>query len=50
MPWSSLETLAISGLPLDRRDEVHAPADGRGVALRHALGDFAAVGRRQLVA
>jgi phenylpropionate dioxygenase-like ring-hydroxylating dioxygenase large terminal subunit len=46
----SQETLAIGGLPLDRRDEVHVPADGRGVALRHALGDFAASGRRQLVA
>ena len=46
----SQETLAISGLPLDRRDEVHVPADARGVALRQALCDFAAVGRRQLAA
>jgi hypothetical protein len=46
----SQETLAVSGLPLDRRDEVHVPADGRGVALRQALCDFTAVGRRQLAA
>ena len=46
----SQETLAVRGLPLDRRDEVHVPADGRGVALRQALGDFAVVGRRQLAA
>jgi phenylpropionate dioxygenase-like ring-hydroxylating dioxygenase large terminal subunit len=44
------ETLAVSGLPLDRRDEVHVPADGRGVALRQALCDFMVVGRRQLAA
>jgi phenylpropionate dioxygenase-like ring-hydroxylating dioxygenase large terminal subunit len=46
----SQETLAISGLPLDRRDEVHVPADGRGTALRQALCDFTAIGRRQLAA
>ncbi|TFV67175.1 (2Fe-2S)-binding protein [Blastococcus sp. CT_GayMR20] len=46
----SQETLAVRGLPLDRRDEVHVPADGRGVALRQALCDFMAVGRRQLAA
>jgi phenylpropionate dioxygenase-like ring-hydroxylating dioxygenase large terminal subunit len=46
----SQETLAVRGLPLDRRDEVHVPADGRGVALRQALCDFTAVGRRQLAA
>jgi phenylpropionate dioxygenase-like ring-hydroxylating dioxygenase large terminal subunit len=46
----SQETLAVSGLPLDRRDEVHVPADGRGVALRQALCDFSAVGRRQQAA
>ncbi len=46
----SQETLSVSGLPLDRRDEVHVPADGRGVALRRALCDFTAVGRRQLAA
>jgi phenylpropionate dioxygenase-like ring-hydroxylating dioxygenase large terminal subunit len=46
----SQERLAVSGLPLDRRDEVHVPADGRGVALRQALCDFIAVGRRQLAA
>ncbi|HYH26040.1 MAG TPA: Rieske 2Fe-2S domain-containing protein [Blastococcus sp.] len=43
----SQETLAISGLPLDPRDEVHVPADRLGVALRHALCDFAAAARRQ---
>jgi phenylpropionate dioxygenase-like ring-hydroxylating dioxygenase large terminal subunit len=46
----SQETLAISGLPLDRRDEVHVPADGRGTALRQALCDFMAESRRQLAA
>jgi len=43
----SQAALALSGLPLDLRDEVHVPADRRGVALRRALGDFAAVGRRR---
>ena len=46
----SQETLAVPGLPLDRRDEVHVPADARGVALRHALCDFMSLGRRQLAA
>jgi phenylpropionate dioxygenase-like ring-hydroxylating dioxygenase large terminal subunit len=46
----SQETLAVPGLPLDRRDEVHVPADARGVALRQALCDFMAEGRRQLAA
>jgi phenylpropionate dioxygenase-like ring-hydroxylating dioxygenase large terminal subunit len=46
----SQEALALTGLPLDRRDEVHVPADARGVALRQALCDFAVVGRRQLAA
>ncbi|RZU33959.1 Rieske 2Fe-2S domain-containing protein [Blastococcus saxobsidens] len=43
----SQETLAISGLPLDPRDEVHVPADRSGVALRQALCEFMAAGRRQ---
>jgi phenylpropionate dioxygenase-like ring-hydroxylating dioxygenase large terminal subunit len=42
----SQAALALSGLPLDPRDEVHVPADRRGVALRQALCDFATVGRR----
>ena len=46
----SQAALALDGLPLDRRDEVHVPADGRGLALREALSSFAAAGRRQLVA
>jgi phenylpropionate dioxygenase-like ring-hydroxylating dioxygenase large terminal subunit len=46
----SQATLAVTGLPLDRRDEVHAPADRLGVALRHALCDFMAVGRGRLAA
>ena len=37
-----------AGLPLDLRDEVHVPADRLGVALRQALCDFAAVGRRRV--
>jgi phenylpropionate dioxygenase-like ring-hydroxylating dioxygenase large terminal subunit len=44
---SSQGTLAISGLPLDPRDEVHVPADRLGVALRQALGDFLALHRRR---
>jgi hypothetical protein len=43
----SQAALAVSGLPLDLRDEVHVPADRLGVALRQALCDFATVGRRQ---
>lgn len=43
----SQEALALPGLPLDLRDEVHVPADRLGVALRQALSDFRAVGRRQ---
>ncbi|MCW2578666.1 MAG: Rieske (2Fe-2S) iron-sulfur domain protein [Blastococcus sp.] len=46
----SQAALALDGLPLDRRDEVHVPADGRGLALRQALCAFAAAGRRQLAA
>jgi phenylpropionate dioxygenase-like ring-hydroxylating dioxygenase large terminal subunit len=46
----SQAALAVTGLPLDRRDEMHVPADGLGVALRHALCDFMAVGRQQLAA
>jgi len=46
----SQAALAIAGLPLDLRDEVHVPADRLGVALRQALCDFAIVGRRQEVA
>ena len=46
----SQEMLAVSGLQLDRRDEVHVPGDARGVALRQALCDFMAEGRRQLAA
>jgi phenylpropionate dioxygenase-like ring-hydroxylating dioxygenase large terminal subunit len=41
----SQETLALEGLPLDRRDEVHVAADGRGVALRQALCDFSVAAR-----
>jgi hypothetical protein len=43
----SQEALAVTGLPLDLRDEVHVPADSLGVALRRALGDFSALWRRQ---
>jgi phenylpropionate dioxygenase-like ring-hydroxylating dioxygenase large terminal subunit len=43
----SQAALDLSGLPVDLRAEVHVPADGRGVALRQALGDFMAAGRRQ---
>lgn len=46
----SQEALGLAGLPLDRRDELHVPADGRGVALRQALCDFMALGQRQLAA
>src|SRR3954468_2103298 len=46
----SQAALAIPGLPLDLRDEVHLPADRLGVALRQALCDFAVGGRRQQVA
>ena len=43
----SQAALAINGLPLDLRDEVHVAADRLGVALRQALCDFAVVGRQQ---
>ena len=43
----SQATLDLAGLPLDLRAEVHVPADRLGVALRQALGDFMAAGRRQ---
>jgi phenylpropionate dioxygenase-like ring-hydroxylating dioxygenase large terminal subunit len=46
----SQAALDLTGLPLDRRDEVHVPADARGVALRQALCDFMAVGQRRLAA
>jgi len=46
----SQAALDLAGLPLDRRDEVHVPADARGIALRQALCDFMAVGQRQLAA
>ncbi|MGY1805137.1 Rieske 2Fe-2S domain-containing protein [Blastococcus sp. SYSU D00922] len=46
----SQAALQLGGLPLDGRDELHVPADARGVALRQALCDFVAVGRRQLAA
>ena len=45
--FSSQAALQLPGLPLDLRDEVHVPADARGVALRQALCDFAALGRRR---
>jgi phenylpropionate dioxygenase-like ring-hydroxylating dioxygenase large terminal subunit len=38
----SQETLAVPGLPLDPRDELHVPADRLGVALRDALCTFMA--------
>ncbi len=41
----SQAALLLEGLPLDPRDEVHLPADARGVALRQALCDFIAAGR-----
>src|SRR4051812_36474118 len=40
----SQAVLELAGLPLDRRDELHVPADGRGVALRQAPCDFSAAG------
>lgn len=43
----SQAALAISGLPLDLRDEVHVPADRLGVALRQVLCDFTTAGGRQ---
>ena len=43
---ASQAALQLPGLPLDPRDEVHVPADARGVALRQALCDFAVLGRR----
>src|SRR6476661_1895947 len=46
----SQAALGMSGLPLGLRDEVHVPADRLGVALRQALCDFRAAGRRQEVA
>ena len=46
----SQAVLDLAGLPLDRRDEVHVTADGRGVALRQALCDFMSVGRREVAA
>ena len=46
----SQAALALDGLPLDRRDELHVPADERGLALRQALCDFLAAGQRRLAA
>jgi phenylpropionate dioxygenase-like ring-hydroxylating dioxygenase large terminal subunit len=46
----SQAALDLAGLPLDRRDEVHVPADGRGAALRQALCDFMTSAQRQLAA
>ena len=43
----SQAALQLPGLPLDLRDEVHVPADARGVALRQALCDFIALGQRR---
>jgi phenylpropionate dioxygenase-like ring-hydroxylating dioxygenase large terminal subunit len=43
----SQAALQLPGLPLDLRDEVHVPADARGIALRQALCDFIAVGQRR---
>ncbi|WP_245852480.1 Rieske 2Fe-2S domain-containing protein [Blastococcus aggregatus] len=42
--------LLLPGLPLDPRDEVHVPADARGVALRQALCDFRMLGQRRRLA
>jgi phenylpropionate dioxygenase-like ring-hydroxylating dioxygenase large terminal subunit len=46
----SQAALELAGLPLDRRDELHVPADGRGVALRQALCDFSTAGQREIAA
>jgi phenylpropionate dioxygenase-like ring-hydroxylating dioxygenase large terminal subunit len=46
----SQAALALEGLPLDPRDEVHVPADERGVALRQALCDLMVAGQRRLAA
>jgi hypothetical protein len=46
----SQETLAVPGLPLDLRDEVHVEADRLGLALREALCDFMVAGRRRNLA
>jgi hypothetical protein len=46
----SQAALDLAGLPLDRRDEVHVPADARGIALRQVLCDFMAVGQRRVAA
>jgi hypothetical protein len=42
----SQEMLAIPGLPLDPRDEVHVPADLPAVALRRSLCDLTAAALR----
>jgi len=46
----SQAALDLAGLPLDRRDELHVPADGRAVALRQTLGDFAAMSQGEQAA
>lgn len=46
----SQAALDLAGLPLDRRDELHVPADARGVALREALCDFSVARERRLAA
>jgi hypothetical protein len=45
-----LARTGTAGLPLDVRQELHVPADRLGVALRRALCDFAAAGRRATAA
>ncbi|MGY2083326.1 Rieske 2Fe-2S domain-containing protein [Blastococcus sp. SYSU DS0539] len=40
----------LPGLPLDRREELHLPADRLGLALRDALCDFRTIGRPRLAA
>ncbi len=47
---ASQAALLLPGLPLDPRDEVHVPADARGVALRQALCDFRMLAQRRQMA
>ena len=47
---ASQAALLLPGLPLNPRDEVHVPADARGVALRQALCDFRVLGQRRPLA
>lgn len=47
---AQLAGTGLAGLPLDRRDELHLPADRLGLAVRDALCDFRMAGRPRLAA